>query len=423
MHNVSMRALAVVMAAALGVGAASLGAQKKPQEPPKPPPLEPIAPLDVARLLDTYAAGRFNDAVSEVAKAGDTIGRNLRRHWMVDAPVWIDADPADRPHRLLVAASLALESEIIRVERGEWGVSGGAPYCPGSCVLDWAQTQLASRGAPDDAERAWLLAAAALAGGVRDWNYLNRPAPPKPAGRMETWVGSSRSDAVGFPPGPTEVPLPGLMNRALDRFPADPRLRLEHAMAAAARFNVTTEGGRNVPDIAYQPIIVTGGRISMPAQQTRTTQRETAIALLDALKDDPVVGPEASVRLGYLQWALGEDGAATASLVRAAAAAKDADTEYLARFLLGWTALVGGDSDAAIPHLRAALDARPGSQSASVALGALELQRGDAAAAYTLAQTSLDTRATDDDPWRLFLYGHHPHLSSLIAGLRKQVKP
>jgi len=405
-----------LVALALTVGVASTGAQRKPD---KPPPLEPIAPLDVAHLLDTYAAGQFDDAVNSVAKVGDMIGRNLRRHWMVDAPLWIDAGPADRPHRLLVAASLALETEIIRVERGQWGNST-TPPCGGTCVLDWAQAQLVARGTPDDAERAWYLAAAALGGGVRDWNYLYRPAPPKPPGRAATWIGGSGSDAVGPGYGPPEIPLPGLMDRALERFPNDPHIHLEHAMAAAGRFNVTTEGGRYSPDMG---MIVINGRAASLGDQSRATQRQQAAGLLNSLKDDPVVGAEASVRLGYLQWALGQDDVATASLVRAAAGAKDPDIEYLARFLLGWTALVGGDVNAAVPHLRAALDARPGSQSAAVTLATIELQRGDAAAAYATAQTSLDTRASDDDPWRLFLYAHYARLPALVADLRKQVRP
>lgn len=120
--------------------AATVTAQKT-----RPVPLEPIAPLDLARLLDTYAAGRFDDAVREVAQAGDEVGRHLRRHWSVTGRAWIDVNPADRPHRALVAAALALETEQVRVERGDWGVSG-MPLCAGPSVLDWAQTQLVVRG-------------------------------------------------------------------------------------------------------------------------------------------------------------------------------------------------------------------------------------------------------------------------------------
>ena len=131
-----------------------------------------------------------------MARAGDEVGRHLRRHWDVTARQWIDADPAQRPRRMLVAAAFALETEHIRAERGDWRMTDDPP-CAAACVLDWAQLRLVERGAPDEAERTWLLAAAALAGGVRDWRYLQRPVEPARASRV----------------------LPGLMDRGLLAIP------------------------------------------------------------------------------------------------------------------------------------------------------------------------------------------------------------
>lgn len=383
---------------ALTVASATLLAQKKP-EPPKPPPS--IAPLDVAWLLDTYASGRFDEAVQAVANAGDSLGKNLRAHWSVDAQPWIDADPASRAQRLLVAAAFALETENVRVERGEWGTTTGDVHCPGTCVLDWAQARLVERGPADAAEHAWYLAAAALAGGVRDWRYLQRPANPR-----------------------AQPPIPaGLMDRALERFPDDPRLRLEQALAAAGRFAVTIDGDRDAstlfPGVVVNVNGMRGGALAAP----RPTARDQAVTMLAALIDDPVVGVEARVRLGYLHWTIRDDTSARAELTRAAADAKDADDRYLAEFLLGWMAMQAGDAAAAVPHLEAALAARPDSQSAAVALAALTLQQGDATGAYDIAQSSLDKRPTDVDPWRLILYAHHPHVSGLVAALRTLVHP
>ena len=98
--------------------------------------------------------------------------------------------------------------------------------------------------------------------------------------------------------------------------------------------------------------------------------------------DDPLVGAEARLRLGYLHWATGRDEAAQDELAKAAEQAGDADVRYLAQFLLGWIAIARGDSAAAIPRLEAALAARPASQSAALALASLELQRGDADKAH-----------------------------------------
>jgi hypothetical protein len=95
----------------------------------------------MTRLLETYASGRFDEAVQAVAKAGDSVGKNLRGHWNVDALPWIDADPAARARRLLVAAAFALETENVRVERGEWGTTTTEVRCQGTCVLDWAQAR------------------------------------------------------------------------------------------------------------------------------------------------------------------------------------------------------------------------------------------------------------------------------------------
>jgi hypothetical protein len=327
-----------------------------------------------------------------VARTRGEIGRNLRRHWSVGGSQWILADPAGRRQRLLAAAALALETEHLRAERGDWRASDDPP-CAAACVLDWAQQQLVDRGAPDQAEHTWYLAAAALTGGVRDWRYLQR-----------------------FPNPRAKAEVPGLMNRALVRFPGDARLRLEEALAAAGRFSITMDGRRLPISI---PLAILRAR-GFPAPLSPSGP-DMAADMLSSLVEDPAVGPEARLRLGYLHWILERDEAAQAELMAAAQQARDADLRYLARFLLGWTAMARGDSAGAIPHLEAALAERPASQSAALALASLELQHGDAGNAHDLAQTSLER--ADLDPWRLFLYGHHPRLPGLIAELRRQVKP
>ena len=73
-------------------------------------------------------------------------------------------------------------------------------------------------------------------------------------------------------------------------------------------------------------------------------------------------------------------------------------------------------------QLATALEIRPHSQSAVLALAALKMREGEASSAYDLAETSLVKRRNDDDPWRLFLYGHHPHLPKLVADLRSKTR-
>jgi tetratricopeptide (TPR) repeat protein len=357
-------------------------------------PLRSIAPLDLGRTLDLYAAGRFDEAVQTIARAGDEVGRNLRRRWAVTGRAWVDAETASRPRRLLAAAALALETENLRAERGDWRVSDD-PVCAAACVLDWAQSQLTERGTPDRAERTWYLAAAALAGGVRDWRYLQRPVDPARASRV----------------------MPGLIDRALTRFPSDPALRLEQALAAAGRFNVIGENGMRQASIPLSsiPPSVREQLGFMLARDDVTVARN----LLAALVEDPEVGAEARTRLGYLYWTEGNQEASRAQLDAAMSQARDPESRYLAAFLLGWMLALRGDAPAAISRLEAALDARPGSQSAAVLLAALELQRGDATKADAIARASFER--TDVDPWRLFLYGHHPRLPEFIAALRREV--
>jgi len=392
---IAMAALVVASATALSAG------QRKPPKPPEPPP---IAPLVVSQLLDTYRAGRFDEAVRAVENAPDRIGVNLRPHWSLDSRPWIDAVPADRSKRLLTAAALALETEGIRVERGEWGHVSGEILCPGTCVLDWAQSLLVERGAADAAEKSWYLAVASLVGGVRDWRYLQRAPPPTPP--------------QNAPPGAI---MAGLTERALLRFPGDPQIRLEQALAAAGRFSTTLEGARLVNDPTNM-VITFGGPGAGVRSAPTLPPREAAAAMLEALVPDTTVGAEAQMRLGYLRWALLDDPAAQRALQQAAERSPvDSDVRYLSRFLLGWIALQAGKPEDAIPQLEAALLARPDSQSAALALATLRLQKGEATQAYATARASIDKRRTDDDPWRLFLYGHHPLLQSRMAAFRAAV--
>jgi hypothetical protein len=382
-------AFLVLLSAAPGAG----------QKAKAAPPLPAIGSLDLPRLLDLYAEGRFDEAVGLVGRAGDETGRRLRRHWPVTGRQWIDADATNRPQRILVAAALALETEHIRAERGDWRFVEETHFCPASCVLDWAQLQLVQRGAPGQAERAWYLAAAALAGGVRDWRYLQRQVDP------------GRSVRV----------MPGLMDRALARFPTDPSLYLERAIAAAARFNVIIDGGRRAPTSPL-PMSILGDR-RVFSMTGLGADPNAAAEMLAALVNDPVVGPEARMRLGYLYWTFDRDAPARTELTTAAEQAVNRDVRYIARFLLGWIAIKAGDSAGAIPQLEAALAARPGAQSAALALASLELQRGDAAKAHQIAQGPFEQSEPANDPWRSFLYGHHDQWPARLAELRRSVKP
>lgn len=364
--------------------------------------------LDLARLLDDYSAGRFDQALRTVASAGDREANLLRTQWRTAGRLWIDAEPAAKLQRLLAAASFALETEHLRVERGAWllmmaGVCPPVPKKPdaegpaGPCVLEWAWSLLLERNVPDAAERAWVLGASALLGGVRGFTLIYRPTP-------------------GLTPEAR-----GLVAEALTRHPDDARLRLEQAVAMSSRYNVTIDGGSVSP---VQPAVVTVRGIRIEPGN-RPDSRDNVAALLKTLVDDVEVGAEARLRLGYLLWASGDvelGRAELATAAKAAKAAKDDDLKYLATFLRGWAALRADMPGEAIADFTAALAFRPHSQSAAVALAALELQRGEAGRARELMQASLVAKPNDADPWKVFLYGHYTHLPGLIGDLRKQVR-
>ena len=364
--------------------------------PPKAPPLRPIAPLDVAAALDAYAAGRFDAAVKRWRPPATRSAGTCAATGRSRAATGSDADPEHQAHRLLAAASLALETEHLRAERGDWRTSDN-PLCAAACVLDWAQLQLVARGAPDRAERAWYLAAAALAGGVRDWRYLQRPA-----------------DATR-PPRYTA----GLIDRALVRFPGDAALRLEEGIAAAGRFNLIVDapaGSRR--NLAGVSILAGRGLLPPPrraddaqesaARHARVTRRATRRwERKRACASATCGGPSSVTTRRKRNWRPPQRGPPAPTFATS-------PSSCLARI-----GIARGDSAGAIGHLEAALRARPGSQSAAVALAALELQRGDAVKADEIARDSLARQ--DVDPWRLFLYGHHPRWPALAAALRREV--
>lgn len=354
----------------------------------------------ISALLDRYAAGQFDEAVRPVAAATRQQARALRSALVSTGHRWIHAQPGDLGHRILAAAGFALEFEAIRAEKGEW--EPGVELCTGRCGIEWACTILRARGEADDAERVWHRATFALAGGVRDWSFLITPlTPPTPRTRMS-----------------------GHVLHTLARIPDDPHARLARAVAAASRHIVAEEMDApradertsQVPSLPpLRPFVAE--MVASRVQTSLVYAQQQFIALLE----DPVVGPEARMRLGYLLWRADQHEQALAAELEAADAAQDANLRYLAYFIAGLTSQSAGSLPEAEALYAKALEARPDSQSAALALAALQYLRGDAGAAYDAIEASRTKRAHDDDPWRLFLYGDYPQLGARIADVRKSV--
>lgn len=364
-----------------------------------------VAPIDIGAGLDAYARGAYDKALESARRLSGERMTELGLPILQAGRVWVDRVPEDRPRRVLVAAAFALETQYIRAERGGWLRYDGEPPCTGACVLEWACALLQSRGAPDATERTWMLASVALAGGVREWGLLHAPLTP---------------------PGP-RTQIRGHLVHALARFPDEPRFRLARAVAIASRLAVLPEmdapreGELTGPAGPSMDMVrVVGPGVSLVGD-VRTVQMDHARQQLSSLLADPSVGAEARLRLAYLDLRARAYQDALKQAQESANTATEPDIEYAARYLAAQAAQALGDLQGAEALLTSALEVRPHSQSATLALAALKYRRGDVEPAYALIESSFRERAADDDPWRMFLYGDFPRLPSLIAELRRQI--
>ena len=359
------------------------------------------ARLDLDAWLDRYAAGQHDDVMKGLRSLTHQQARSLRSSLVSTGHRWIHAVPDDLPFRILAAAVFTLEFEALRMEKGEWALMTGPDQCTGRCSIEWACLVLRARGDGDDHERLWHRATFALVGGVRDWSFLLTPlSPPTPRTR-----------------------LGGHVLHGLNRFPRDPHVRLARAIAIASRHIIADEMDAPKPDQRTQAATVMPMRpmVADLLSARTSTSLDYAVQQFMPLIDDPVVGPEARMRLGYLYFrgALYEQASVAERL--AAQATDDMNLRYVSYFIAAQATQAAGNLAGAEELYAKALEARPHSQSATVALSALLFLRGDAAAAYDAIERSRVERPNDDDPWRQFLYAHYPELPALVAQLRKRV--
>lgn len=358
--------------------------------------------LDLTTLLDRYAAGEVDAVVAAVNKAEFKEINSLRDRWKKEGEAWIKrGDKAAR--RRFVAAALALGIEVAVVEHGGWYAfprEMGDP-CRGRCVLTWAAGQLAPMGSePDPAERAWWIAAAALAHGVGEGPFL--------LDVLRIRIGLRTAD----PSLGVDVPIvlhgkDSFLGGALARFPDDVELKFLRALVMTAPFVRRTDGVDRSID---------------PESPVLKWPREDVIAQWVALTKDSRVGLDARIRLAHLRWSGGEDGLALAELDKAIERALEPDDVYLAHVIAGFAAQSVGAADRAREHFNAALNTRPGSESASLALAAIELESDRPDQAMRLME-AVGARGRDDhEPWRQFAYGPYTRMAQLMTRVRAEVR-
>jgi tetratricopeptide (TPR) repeat protein len=123
--------------------------------------------------------------------------------------------------------------------------------------------------------------------------------------------------------------------------------------------------------------------------------------LSDAVAADPAL-VEARVRLGRVQWRLGEDAAARATLEEAVRRGGAAPVAYLAHLFLGQVWERSGHAEEAIREFTRALELDPQAQAAAVALSQALLSTGDVDGARRVLGQSLahaGQRVARDAQW------------------------
>ena len=155
-----------------------------------------------------------------------------------------------------------------------------------------------------------------------------------------------------------------------------------------------------------------------PANPSKLLERAAAAAT--ALAADPLVGPEARLRFGYLQLRLGPHDPALQQFRQIETT--DAFVTYLGHLFSGWTLARDGQADAAVREYRAALAVVPHARSASTLLTAFCIMNGRLDDAEKLANELMAKPAVADDPWRTYLLGDYREYPTLIAGLREAIK-
>ena len=303
---------------ALGLAAPSLRAQSP----------------DTITLLDRYARGDF----AAVAAALDDITdfKAVHKDLVEKGPAWINAGGApDRARRELAAATFALEA----ARAGEWDdwkllrkfMTMDNIYWSGPPqLIEYGCEMFRKDATPRPIEHTWQMAALAVAERSEDFEFL---------------IGSP-FDVRANPKDEIEH-----LKHTAPRFPHEMRFALAQAIALEWR--------------------------TYPSP--RALGSKEAAQAFENLKDDELVGGEASARLGVMQFRLGAYDRALKYFDHVEEMSRDPYVTYLARFFRGQALAATKDLGGAERAYRGALLAIPRAQSATFAIAALMAKRGERA--------------------------------------------
>jgi hypothetical protein len=356
-------------------------------------------------LFEDYAAGRAAQLAAGFAKLTRAQADTIRAGLFASGHSWITEQPQHAARRALIVATVAIELEAARIDRREWMAFLPPTRSSGRQTIAVA-AELLKRRQPDNAELAWWRVAIALGEANLDRNFTTTPPPS--VGAMTGWVaGLEPIDVAG---------------QAAGRFPAHPEFPLARAWAYTTGLRMIYElesphASERHPPRRLSPPVTTA---ELEAERKRQHDELTGMlrSLLDV--DDKNVAAEAGIRLAYVHWTDGDPERALTT-VRRFIDIGDVDRRYLARILAGQIEETLGHLDLAEGHFTAALQVRPGSQSATLALAALHFRDGAIDDADSMVRASITSRGRDDDPWRMFPYGEFTRLPVLMERLRAEV--
>lgn len=335
------------------------------------------APQTVVAWLDAYAAGRYDQVVSDLQRTTDFKG--ILEQLTRDGPGWIAAaGPAGVDRRELAAATFALEATRAGIGQ-PWKLllkapSDGDLQIPGytlyweapPLILEWACERLRARTAMHPAERWWQLAAVAVGHRSEDFQFL---------------VGEPFASVLIHN---TQDEIEHLVH-AEKRFPEEMRIQLAKAIAIEWRW----------PGEA------------MPA--------------FLALSAHPGVGGEARVRLGVSQTRTRRHAEAVDTLRRAEQETRDPHLVYLARLFRGQALEALNRPKEAELAYRSATLTIPGAQAAATALAGLLAADGRRLEAQGVIRKTLAVRPMPVDPWRVYVHGDDRYWHYLIGRLRQEI--
>ena len=226
---------------------------------------------------------------------------------------------------------------------------------------------------PDEFERAWYLAEVAMLQG------MVRPSAARP-----------------------------FVDRALARFPHEPRLVLARAILTDQRW-------------PYSGTVASGPQMSRGA--TSAEHMKTLMEEYEAAAAFPETRAEASIRLGWFLHRIGRSDEAIVRLKAVESVERvDRSLGYLRELLLGHVLASAGRMEDALVSYGRAISILPGAQAARVAMMNAQLVHGNRPAAEAMAETlQQPAPRTMFDPWWLYWQGDYRRYPQELAAARAMI--